>query len=463
MLKSMVRCILGLGICLASAGCDSNVYTVELNATADGLDRHLSAYNESDRSRNRLTDAELEKIAAAYPAGGVDTKPTVAHFHGVFKGRLPNDVGGAGSFEQWKTTLGTAAIYLERIRGDDDVLRNVEQQKAAADWWCDQIAHILAAELPNDPAAVKLQQFVRGPMRRDVANLTLICWARQFAREDEAVQLGGVIAAQCGQYLIERDYITLDQLPEFRESLEHEGWPAESIVRLLRPVLARKVPLAEGESWQALEQLLADRERLQEAFLQAVQTTNEFKTRFQQAAKEAMAAGRSEQSAQMFAGKVGLEQALKLLAVGNPLHRDDQFNVVLKMDAAPLQTNGVWNAAKHSVSWKMTSPARDASSSYSSGILYAVWATPNPDAQLKHLGRITLTGQELIDYCWWHAGLTDAQRQAWDKMLETIGPQRDDQSRLERFRFAGAANTPQDAKTAARGTSMLLNAMRRER
>ena len=76
---------------------------------------------------------ELTAITRVYPPGAVksDGKRYVAR--GEFSGPLPRDVGGSGSYTNLITSLGGAGFYLERFRGNDDLVARTTRRFHAAD------------------------------------------------------------------------------------------------------------------------------------------------------------------------------------------------------------------------------------------------------------------------------------------------------------------------------------------
>jgi len=87
--------------------------------------------------------------------------PAKSHiFRGRFSSRMPNDVGGHGSFTRWDTPLGSTAVYVERFRGTDDAAGELNCRQAAADSLVDLLIGWLEGEFKNDPEWPAILKFL---------------------------------------------------------------------------------------------------------------------------------------------------------------------------------------------------------------------------------------------------------------------------------------------------------------
>jgi hypothetical protein len=110
------------------SGCIENEYDVKLTPVGDSLERVLTV----EHSRAAVSDDDVKHLSEEYHV----RPPASARSHvfrGRFSGRMPNDVGGHGSFARWDTPLGSAAVYIERFRGKDDAAGELIRRQAAAD------------------------------------------------------------------------------------------------------------------------------------------------------------------------------------------------------------------------------------------------------------------------------------------------------------------------------------------
>lgn len=120
-----------------------------------------------------VEDGELARIAAQY---GVDVPKSGGPRHSFsqkFAGRLPDDVGGYGTYTRWSTSLGTATAYVERVRGDDDIAGDLDQRRAAVQRLVALLIGGLEKELAGTPEWPKLRGFLDGEFRRDLVNLSV--------------------------------------------------------------------------------------------------------------------------------------------------------------------------------------------------------------------------------------------------------------------------------------------------
>jgi len=65
---------------------------------------------------------ELAAITALYPANNLINVGNRYTIQGEFSNELPNDVGGAGAYNHLTNSLGEAGFYMERFRGNDDLI-----------------------------------------------------------------------------------------------------------------------------------------------------------------------------------------------------------------------------------------------------------------------------------------------------------------------------------------------------
>jgi hypothetical protein len=100
----------------------------------------------------------------------------------------------------------------------------------------------------------------------------------------------------------------------------------------------------------------------------------------------------------------------------------DSLWVTLAVTAAPISTNGHWNAGPGEITWRATLPGRSAPDPGTPFVAYAVWAEPDELFQKAHFGRAFLSGDRLAEYCFWRRGLDDSEGAAWDAALASLLP-----------------------------------------
>src|SRR5258708_3735656 len=113
-----IHTILGLAALTALVtGCPHNDYTLELTPRGHVLERTLAFYRADGTDSNGVPkyegfpSNELAAISALYPSGGVTQKGERHFAIGQFSGAMPGDVGGAGAYTNYTTSLGSAGFY----------------------------------------------------------------------------------------------------------------------------------------------------------------------------------------------------------------------------------------------------------------------------------------------------------------------------------------------------------------
>ena len=196
-------------------GCPHNDYTVELTPRGNVIERNLTFYRVDGANTNgapnyqSFPSNELAAITALYPPGQVTREGEKHIARAEFAGALPPDVGGAGSYKHFVSSLGSAGFYLERFRGNDDLAAQATKRLAAADQLSDLVLGWSRAEFRHEPRYQNLRRFLDGDFRRDLKNLSLYLWAGDVSSlcKPEATE---EFIVRFGQYLIERGYLKVD-------------------------------------------------------------------------------------------------------------------------------------------------------------------------------------------------------------------------------------------------------------
>ena len=200
-------------------GCPHNEYTVELKPTTTGVERTLTFYrvdgNNSNGTPNYLPfpSNELAAITGVYPAGLVKAEGQQHVARGEFSGALPADVGGAGSFKTCTASLGEAGFYLERFRGNDDLVGQTTRRFRAADQMTDLVIGWTKAEFGSERGYKKLRKFLNEDFRRDLKNAGLYFWVGQISALNDT-NATEEFTARFSQYLLERGYLKLSDAPQ---------------------------------------------------------------------------------------------------------------------------------------------------------------------------------------------------------------------------------------------------------
>ena len=176
------RLCLFLVFCVVLAGCEEYTYEITMSPAGDQVVRRVVC------SKN-MPQAVLGKLAKLYPQ-----RTGERTFEGKFSGELPKDVGGAGTYHCFMTSMGSLSIYSERFRGDDDLDGKLVKMRDWADKLTDLIIGWLESELGNDNNFDKLRKFCDENLRKDIKNLSLLAWMGWIVRNTQ--NLSGVLLQQ---------------------------------------------------------------------------------------------------------------------------------------------------------------------------------------------------------------------------------------------------------------------------
>ncbi|MEX2185855.1 MAG: hypothetical protein WD875_03635 [Pirellulales bacterium] len=478
----MVRRCIGSWTLLAVvsvAGCSSskNVYEVELRPKGDAVERDLTAWREGtpsssgkqqggkpERDVEALSSKELERIAAAYGEATPPQRAKKYEFSGRFRGSLPNDIGGAGSFTQWKSSLGDLCVYVERVRGNDDLAADLDARRAALNRVIDIFIGWLDGELQKDPIAPKLHALLDGPVRRDVGNILLDAWSMTAANRnqspegrDAAVQ---DFLARSFQYLLERGYFAADDLPRIVRVLQEWNGLAKHkrLLDIVRAMAMRKLDLEDDAPLDGLMALLGDPKRFERTLLAYVETTPEFAAKVQQSR---IMAALGMPSREVEPGEVLFDLVFRSILRWELFPSPDRLRTRLHVAAAPVAANGQYDADAGTVNWDRAIDRADAVVVGMPLTMFAVWAEPNEAEQTRRFGKVILSGEPLARYVFWHRGLTDMEQGQWSQLLDALRPGAGLQQPVEAFRFADEKS--KDGKEAGdlahTARDLLLDAM----
>lgn len=443
--------IFGVTAVLAAAvigGCREQVYRLDLKASDKGLERRLDW--ELDQTYGLAlppagSPRSPQKIAEGYGAEPPEFGAVKAAFSGVFAERMPADVGGAGFYREFASSLGTTRVYLERFRGEPDLLAQIERQNEAVDAAVDVILGWLETRVKGEEGAERLLAWVGTDLRRDWKNLALYNWMAQ--EEIAAVESPGPASGEAAQqqfmrayeglmarsahFLVERGYLTLAEAPALLAEAGNEGPESLDILPLLRRQVATR--MGREELPAALLADFASSEALQSSLVAYLAGSDAMQRLLLTWAGKRQAAGAPIDDD----GKEGsLFRAALMATIAIPLFRNyDDLAVRLQTGREPIATSGVWDSGTGTVSWSARLQVKPGEAAGRPLLAYAVWAEPAAAAQRELLGSEILGGWELAEYCVWRAGLTPDETEQWESALLGMRPGPDLKDRLRAFRF----------------------------
>jgi len=428
--------ILAIGF-VCFSGCPDFKYEIELVPNGEEIERTLTATSKNEKKP--FSQDELERLAALYSARPISPDGKQHRFGGRFGEVLPDDIGGKGTYTFKATSLGSAAIYLERFQGSDDLDEQIDKRRAAADEFTDIILGWFQEQLPKGSAADKVNRFLDAQFRRDLRNLGHYVWLSAMSAVvrftdantpselrdpiDQMQDLSiGEVPARTVQYFVERGYVHLHELPRLTRS---DAFP--EALTLAHRNLVQKAGLNPEEAAQL--DFLLDPQIVLQSWEDYVQRTPAF-TRITQ--EWQLQPPEERDSSPPVA--VNVSSDLLRQAAGWYLDVDqDTLDIRLKTATEPVYTNGRWNSDTQEVTWAtIVGPTLGSCPP----IACAVWSNPDEEFQMAHFGSVVLRGSKLAQFVFWFASLTDDEARQWDAFVEHQTPKMSLFSKLRQFDFS---------------------------
>jgi hypothetical protein len=466
---------------LVISGCQRRQYEIELKPVGSKLERRFTFKGTLDR-------AELERISKAYGLGK-RLPSTSSSVQGSFSGRMPQDVGGAGDYVRYESSLGAVALYVERFRGNDDLYGQLEERRKSVDQLIDLLVGWFETELKDEPGFRDLRNFLNTTLRRDAQNLSLYGWSLSALAPDLSEGQTAEIALRGAHYLVEHGYASYEDAPALYRAIGHDNGAA--VLKRIRALVVARMggkPRAEISGKLAF---LSDLPLLQKSWQHYFEATDyflkrkdEFLRRIEKREKAARNATHQKDSPPptwderehlaRAKADVGVEILTDLLAtamapfLSNILEGWDRVNVSLAAPRAPFWTNGKWLPEKKRVDWSHDFYVHDAEENRNIHVAldwpkfcFAVWNEPNEETQKKLFGTVAVNDKELLNYCIWYQALTSQEKQEWDAFVPTLKSDQPSRARLSAFRFSNEpANKNLGNRLAAPGVEVIFAAFK---
>jgi hypothetical protein len=448
-------------------GCQSNTYEVELKPSGATMHRKLTAWRSSgsgpDEKVVEFPQEELNQITAGYKGQSAASENNKHVFAGDFRGRMPVDVGGAGTYTHWETRFGSSSAYIERFRGNDDLAADLAERHRKTDRIVDLLVGWLQTEVGKEQGFDPLKKFVDEDLRHDLWNLNLYLWSAgdtedtpNGANASEAINGDDAMSdalVRMGLYLVERNYFQPEDLPALYEATGREDAGLAALASWIEKPLRVKLGIAPDAPLPPALNILTDQERLVSSLDKYLRGTEEYrKLRSQwEAERAAEPVDGVPVEATPPTGTDALEE-LTLAAFLPNIDLDnapDALHVKLAAPAEPYLTNGKWDHAQQRVVWKRSIAATNTKAVVKADVLYAFWSSPNAEFQKQHFGSVVLRDDSLASYCLWRKGLPAARANEWDQFVDSLDgklPAKQLIAKLADFRFAGE---PVKGRTAA--------------
>ncbi len=458
--KCLVLC---LGVmALVVTGCPYNDYTVQLKPQGNGIERTLIFYradgvntNNSAPNYQAFEADEVAAISALYPAAGVTNDGGRYVVRGEFNDILPGDVGGAGAYTNLTTSLGSAGFYVERFRGNDDLAGMTERRFQAADQLADLLAGWSRAELGREPGYDRLHRFLELDLRRDLKNLSAYWWEVQLVNSYKT-NSSEEFVVRFGQYLLERGYFSLGELPGLFRDVSGDDSPAWQ--RRIQRLVARKMGVSEADPVPGSLAFLGSEDGMEKSLTNYLATTEAYRARLKQWEEEQ----KTDPESKRPDPKEVVTKAAENLIEFNLFVTADHLAVRLSLPAPPLHGNGRWDDELKQVTWETDLGGRT-NATHLPYSCYASWAQADVGFQKDHLGKVALAGDELVQYCLWRSSQVPERGREWDAFLAGLEPGPGLKAKLDTFRFSGEmerseTNRQQNLSTPSAWPRELLNA-----
>ncbi len=418
-------------------GCPRNEYIVQLKPEGDRISRTLTFYcadgadaKTGQPNYRSFGSNELAAIARVYPAPLLSTNDRCYVVQGDFTNTLPADVGGAGVYGHYATGLGEADFYTERFRGDDDLAGMFEQRARAADQLTDLFLGWSRNELRHQPGYDRLHHFLDGDFRRDLKNLGAFWCEGQLLANSQTNEAEEFIL-RFGQYLYERGYFQLNELPGLYTDLS--GPASAQLLSHVQRLVARKMGVPDSDPIPASLTFLGDEAALEKSFANYLAGTDLYHARLRQWQQDKKLKPQKNTPAKPQPIDVAQDDLSTLLNF-DLNDQPDCLTVHLALPAAPDHSNGRWDANLQQVVWE----TRMGESSKPGGLpayCYASWAQPDIAFQTVHFGKVVLTGDDLMQYCLWRHAQNTTHGTEWDTFLASLQPGTNLASHVDAFRF----------------------------
>ncbi|MGC3965812.1 MAG: hypothetical protein QM775_00105 [Pirellulales bacterium] len=431
-----------VALALVASGCErqQTIYDVQMKPTADGLERRFSGWREMGSGRNLpLSDADLARLDGLYPERTSQPGDIRQAFGGVFRDKLPDDVGGYGRYEAVPTPLGISYSYLERFRGSVKLDAEIYDRRAAVDRFCDLTVGWFDEQLKDAPERSQVRRFLNQDFRDDLRNLAAaISAAGQRALEhheppdldDAPPQPVSPTVTDVLEFVVERDYVKLHEVSGLTVDLEEETFWLWT-----RRLLARKCGIEPAKA-DVVFAFLNYRDA-PKSLDQYLRNTPEYR-RLRPAAKTPPPADDEDDDED--SGWKVVEQLLRPTfedaMVGMRFVALDELRSSLSLGVAPDETNGVWEPEENRVTWNV----RLRKSGGAPTICYAAWVEPDETFQRRHLGSLLVTGKNLVRFAACYQQLSPAHRAEVDKHLRSLEPGDAIKGRVQDFRLVGEAD-----------------------
>lgn len=417
-------------------GCDEQYqYSIEMKPDGQVIERKLVCSSNFSRE-------ELKRIGQLYEK---QINPNT--FQGTFKGKLPNDIRGAGFYESIVTNMGNASIYTERFRGNDDLDEEINKMSLKVDQGIDFLTGWLEQELGNDPNFKNLKAFCHNQLKRDCKNIIYYFWLNSLVSEYKSDADEEYIARMM-HYLLERGYLKPAEVIAL-EKADSE----QMILQIVRRLIAEKMGYPDSDTFTKNLEFLSDTDNIERSFERYIPTTDLYKQLWE---------AKKQQEDDPNVEPPDIEDVISELFFDFELW-PPVYKVELKLacDSEPFYTNGQWDANTSEVLWSGSIEEN----SHFPLFFYNYWSSPDRKFQEEHFGRVILSKEELVEYCLWWQNLEQDKGKQWDSLLSSLKPGENLKEQVISFHFSDYKPKDKDVTAeqldlAEKGRKIILTALK---
>jgi hypothetical protein len=274
-----------------------------------------------------------------------------------------------------------------------------------------------------------LRQFLDADFRRDLKNLGAYWWEGRLTGA-YSTNAGDEYAVRFGQYLCERGYFTLEEIPGLFSDLS--GNDPQAIFGRIQRLVARKMGVPDAQPVPASLAFLGDDAKTEESFGKYLAGTKLYRAQLKQWEEDKILKPDLAQPDPMDLAK----DAVNTLIESGTFEQADHLVVQLSLPSAPAHSNGRWDEALQQVIWDTGIEERDKAVQLPF-TCYASWTRADEKFQKEHIGKVALTGDDLAQYCLWRSSLDARRGGEWEAFLAGLQPGSGLVERVEAFRFSG--------------------------
>lgn len=429
--------------------CETQVFHIEMTPQGAAMARKIALHPDPEslsaetESYKFSSPEDQKRLAAIYHKIMRDSRGMPIRYEGVFSGKTPGDVGGAGHHMHFESALGAASLYMERFQGNDNLSDQLVRIQRSCDEAADLMIEFATERLGKHPKFPDLKKYMTTDVRRDLKNLALTFWAVRAAEaispapppvapdtpknsaSPSAFKGEEAFFSRLWQYLLEHGYVTPEDTPS---TVGSRTFFASAIRRIVYKRLG--LPLDHPATGELA--FLSDEDSLSEALTEFIDKRVEAKL----AEWEKANPGKAMEDAPDF--KKHYHQ-LHFDMIGGPgFFHSHAVNVKLKLPAPPIFSNGYWEEKTSTLHFIRPIQGDQAIPT----LLYAGWVDPNEKFQREHFGHLLLTGEDLFSYIDWYITLPDDLAAQWDVFVEKLAPGDETLKKLSDFVFERPARPP---------------------